>query len=221
MDGRDWKMWIRGLTAGAFVAAMMVSGGAMATNVTQCSSIGKIDDWKDASGDSCIQGDKKFTLISTNLSDHFDIDFDVSANGFVHTFHSDETLYSDAYIKYKIEVLDPLYEITGVKLTSDIENDSDTDDTIVKKKIYTSVGGTLIDELVVTGDGSDSVTGLHASILYIEDWIDIRDNNESYLFSNEFTQGLKTTSVPEPMTLGLLGAGLLGLGAVARRRRAA
>jgi hypothetical protein len=39
--------------------------------------------------------------------------------------------------------------------------------------------------------------------------------------NNRVTQESFTSAVPEPATLGLLGAGLLGLGAIARRRKAA
>lgn len=49
-------------------------------------------------------------------------------------------------------------------------------------------------------------------------WFNCEQNNASLKILGDFSA---TQSVPEPMTLGLLGMGLLGLGAAARRRRAA
>jgi len=49
-------------------------------------------------------------------------------------------------------------------------------------------------------------------------WFNCEQNNASLKILGDFSA---TQSVPEPMTLGLLGMGLLGLGYTARRRRAA
>ncbi len=76
----------------------------------------------------------------------------------------------------------------------------------------------------VNGDGS-----LHISLSdFGPEAVDVFfGNNESetfsfsIAFSNAANADSNTRQVPEPMTLGLLGGGLLGLGAIARRRRSA
>jgi hypothetical protein len=218
---------------------------------TDCGSYTKLENWWDVNGNYCIQGDKKFTILETNLNEDTDIDFSMSQDGLTHTFKVTEDLRSGSddktyYIKYSVEVLDPNYLITSVLLDSGMDYDDASADTTVTKKIYQD--GNLIDTLVSTEGSDDTSIPLSADALVIKDYVFIPEK-ETYKvcvkfksngqckeydwvekkdqldwFQNVIVQTLKppppTTEVAEPETLAMFGLGLLGLGLLARRRKA-
>jgi len=79
-------------------------------------------------------------------------------------------------------------------------------------------GVTVSDLKYLVEDGMGTCSGTDTSINGTT-WFNCEENTASLYITADFTA--VTQSVPEPATLAVLGAGLLGLGAVRRRRQVA
>lgn len=126
--------------------------------------------------------------------------------------------------------LDPnmfLFSVTGAGIRVDDDSGSGANAQIVASiaagTYYIGIGDYPMQ--AVDTDGSqwngglatnDTPPGSFGILSYIRNTSGIATGNYSILLS--ISTG-EASGVPEPMTLGLLGAGLIGLGAAARRRR--
>ena len=206
------------------VALGLASAPGFASPLMNCSNVTSIGGWEVASS-VCAIGDKKFTLLSTDLGSTFAIDFTtngaldyaVTLGSTIGASNSDVS----KYITYLVTVLDPTHVIRQVQLDSDIAfTASSPGDTTVKKRIGTGIDSAfdvtgLLDELVSTNGLPDSFSGLSNTSLYIRDTLLLKAGDQFNSLSNSITQ----FQVPEPGMLSLFGVMLAAGGFFGTRRR--
>jgi hypothetical protein len=106
--------------------------------------------------------------------------------------------------------------ITSVQVSANVSLPGGAGSVTDTKALYTSNGGTYLGSVTSTNGLSSSI-GVDQKSIWVQETITITGPANVHSITDEFTE----TFVPEPASMALMGAGLLALGGLLRRKKLA